>query len=135
MCDTFYTIVTQVCTEAGIAAKGIEPILQNKDQLGRQNMPQNNLCTAPAALACQLDVSIYPGFLMRIRCISYVECHILAATSCPKMSRPKCYTHGAGTGVRKAVNHLCARNCRMRWGLECGCHQLEGIVSCDQCAV
>ena len=84
MCDTFYTIVTQVCTEAGIAAKGIEPILQNKDQLGRQNMPQNNLCTAPAALACQLDVSIYPGFLMRIRCISYVECHILAATSCPR---------------------------------------------------
>ena len=111
-------------------SKGVAPILRNKDQLARQNMPQNNLCTAPAALACQLDVSIYPGFLMRIRCISYVECHILAATS-KKMSRSKCYTHGAGSGVPKKLCITCERNCRMRWGLECGCHQLEGIVSCD----
>ena len=104
MCDTFYTIVTQVCTEAGIAAKGIEPILQNKDQLARQNMPQNNLCTAPAALACQLDVSIYPGFLMRIRCISYVECHILAATQdvAAKMLHPWSRIWCS----KKAVHHL-----------------------------
>ena len=64
-------------------SKGVAPILRNKDQLARQNMPQNNLCTAPAALACHLDVSIHPGFLMRPYCISYLECHILAVTSCP----------------------------------------------------
>ena len=62
------------------------------------------------ALACHLDVSIHPGFLMHACCISYLERHILAATSCPKMLRPKCYTHGAGMSrfwcSKKAVHHL-----------------------------
>ena len=85
-------------------SKDIEPILQNKDQLARQNMPQNNLCTAPAALAGHLDVSIHPGFVMRACCISYLECHILAATSCRRgqmlhpWSRIWC--------SKKAVHHL-----------------------------